>query len=781
MFFIKRRKYKIGFLLFFLVCSIVGYRLVSSHINKVRAQSSQGEIPYAGESSSISPTPSIDPSSTSTVPDINPESLRDPDAFKLDQQIKQATRELLKSTDTSTGENKASYRKTLMRQAIKKYPYVFLGNVLTSSQTSSLDEKLLQYVEKPLTLSNAELGVMHIDDFENYKNSSFEYSLQNLKDHTRFNFYPASSSHMQDGEGAFGGHISGTTLNVNGVALDDDVTARVLGAPQVGGENNDPVVTNVEVLKEASPDALGGQKTAIIFVYPKGTDITQLPPKEEIFNNILTGDVQKFFKEASYGKMWLDEANSHMYGWYEIGSGIGPCSLFDHLNEVISIVDANIDLTRYDRLMFAVNGFHGGCAILGKLSLEDQQTGPFRSSVGTFGTFIESGGRKVDYFFWDFAFVHEMGHNLGVAHANAWRCKQGSLEGNCEHIEGGNTYDVMGGGRLNHFNGYFKHVFQWLNKPVINITSSGRYRLQPLENSDAVIAKIYRPELNNFPIYYLEARIPVGFDNNPATSTKIKGIHINWVYEPLRTRLILGPEREDGLWDQPSMRIGKSFHDYPVGLTITNIDNNIIDVRFEEPAVCKRNNFGFEMLPVLASSSLTGEATIENLTCSDIKCTLKRKKDDTVFIAFRFKVINNNSYSCPGVNVEGFLFQHFPENGTTYSRVKLIESGREAFYAPSKLFVSTTPSGIYKFQITVQNREDSSIIVSMPREVELVDDFQILEGDLNNDEKVDIFDLVTVAKDFGKKGEGFPGDADKNGVVDIFDLVIVAKNFGKKL
>lgn len=56
-----------------------------------------------------------------------------------------------------------------------------------------------------------------------------------------------------------------------------------------------------------------------------------------------------------------------------------------------------------------------------------------------------------------------------------------------------------------------------------------------------------------------------------------------------------------------------------------------------------------------------------------------------------------------------------------------------------------------------------------------------IEGDLNNDNKVDIFDLVTVARDFGKKDDGFAGDADRDGDVDIFDLVIVAKNFGKKV
>lgn len=43
------------------------------------------------------------------------------------------------------------------------------------------------------------------------------------------------------------------------------------------------------------------------------------------------------------------------------------------------------------------------------------------------------------------------------------------------------------------------------------------------------------------------------------------------------------------------------------------------------------------------------------------------------------------------------------------------------------------------------------------------------------------FDLVTVAKDFGKKETGLTADLDQDGDVDIFNLVIVARNFGKKL
>ncbi|MFH1510261.1 MAG: right-handed parallel beta-helix repeat-containing protein [Candidatus Woesearchaeota archaeon] len=55
-----------------------------------------------------------------------------------------------------------------------------------------------------------------------------------------------------------------------------------------------------------------------------------------------------------------------------------------------------------------------------------------------------------------------------------------------------------------------------------------------------------------------------------------------------------------------------------------------------------------------------------------------------------------------------------------------------------------------------------------------------IAGDLNCDKKVDIFDLVLVAQNYGKDS-GFDTRADANGDgrVDIFDLVIVAQNYGK--
>ena len=56
---------------------------------------------------------------------------------------------------------------------------------------------------------------------------------------------------------------------------------------------------------------------------------------------------------------------------------------------------------------------------------------------------------------------------------------------------------------------------------------------------------------------------------------------------------------------------------------------------------------------------------------------------------------------------------------------------------------------------------------------------QVLVGDVNGDNQVDLFDLVEVASMFGKKGEGLTADISGDGQVDLFDLVQVAGNFGK--
>jgi len=51
--------------------------------------------------------------------------------------------------------------------------------------------------------------------------------------------------------------------------------------------------------------------------------------------------------------------------------------------------------------------------------------------------------------------------------------------------------------------------------------------------------------------------------------------------------------------------------------------------------------------------------------------------------------------------------------------------------------------------------------------------------DINGNGTVDIFDLVTVASEFGQTAAGLAGDVNQDGTVNIFDLVAVASHFGE--
>jgi len=52
-------------------------------------------------------------------------------------------------------------------------------------------------------------------------------------------------------------------------------------------------------------------------------------------------------------------------------------------------------------------------------------------------------------------------------------------------------------------------------------------------------------------------------------------------------------------------------------------------------------------------------------------------------------------------------------------------------------------------------------------------------GDLNNDNKVDIFDYNLLVGNFGRTGSGIVGDIDNNSRVDIFDYNSLVGNFGR--
>jgi alpha-tubulin suppressor-like RCC1 family protein len=84
-------------------------------------------------------------------------------------------------------------------------------------------------------------------------------------------------------------------------------------------------------------------------------------------------------------------------------------------------------------------------------------------------------------------FIHELGHNLGLWHANFWRTTPPSVAGPGNNLEYGNTFDVLGGsGSSGQFTASFKNTISWMPQEQFwNVTSSGLYRVA---QTDASIA-----------------------------------------------------------------------------------------------------------------------------------------------------------------------------------------------------------------------------------------------------------------------------------------------------
>lgn len=55
----------------------------------------------------------------------------------------------------------------------------------------------------------------------------------------------------------------------------------------------------------------------------------------------------------------------------------------------------------------------------------------------------------------------------------------------------------------------------------------------------------------------------------------------------------------------------------------------------------------------------------------------------------------------------------------------------------------------------------------------------LLNGDLNDDNLINIIDATTVGVSFGATGPSLPADLNQDGIVDIFDIIIVSANFGQ--
>jgi hypothetical protein len=174
------------------------------------------------------------------------------------------------------------------------------------------------------------------------------------------------------------------------------------------------------------------------------------------------------------------------------------------------------------------------------------------------------------------ALVHEFGHNLGLAHIENLICydsqnQRTTFSNNCQS-SGGSFTDVMGAaGRDAHFNSYNKETIGWLASENIINTTSGVYKLNPLETISSGIQIIKIPIRNTQYQYFLEYRKPIGFDAYDPWNVPLNGVYlyINKLNTPFTYLLDLPPFPDQSAFEYGPINQGQPYIDNINGISIS--------------------------------------------------------------------------------------------------------------------------------------------------------------------------------------------------------------------
>lgn len=277
-------------------------------------------------------------------------------------------------------------------------------------------------------------------------------------------------------------------------------------------------------------------KKRVFFIRADFPDIPGGLVSQAELANLLNGPVSQSIREMSYGKTWIEaDVSAEVFRLDNESKRYLQEQYLKLLRDAEAKARQVYDLSDYDIIgvYFPKIGFSWGGRAGG--SSQWNQAWPQPS-----------------------LFVHEFGHNYGLGHSSAWRTSDGSVIGPGEHVEYGDTFDVMGGGSLPyaHYNPQAKNWLRWLPQEKVRlISTSGVYRVHRFDHSDAAAVQALQIPKAAGQFYW------VGYRQNYADIGSVgRRAYIIWEYDrSYGCRLLdMTPSSLDGFADS-LLLIGRTF------------------------------------------------------------------------------------------------------------------------------------------------------------------------------------------------------------------------------
>jgi hypothetical protein len=255
----------------------------------------------------------------------------------------------------------------------------------------------------------------------------------------------------------------------------------------------------------SASDTTGVQRTLVLLLnftaYPD-QPLTVAEVRDAVFD--APDSMNAFYREASFDQVSFA---GDVVGWLTLPTVPANCDNFVLLQEAIQAADPLVDFTQYDRLILVSPALgplpgcpiEGGRGTVGKITIATQD-GQQTLSV----SWIEE--------FNVFGLAHEMGHNLGLLHANRLECPTETIDASCTHTEYQDPFDVMGT-NLYQFNAPHKERLGWLQPANVTLAvGDGTFTVEALETPTAGVQALKVQAAGSGYYYYIEHREPFGFD-----------------------------------------------------------------------------------------------------------------------------------------------------------------------------------------------------------------------------------------------------------------------------
>lgn len=349
-------------------------------------------------------------------------------------------------------------------------------------------------------------------------------------------------------------------------------------------------ITEKEAAMPPPSPTIGSRKVLVLllnFTNQQAQPVTTEQVRSRVFTSSLSANA--FFKENAfhrYSLTGIQRADGDVVGWLTLPSTNENCA-----NSIYSTwVTQSWALARNNG--FEPNNYQSVMYVFSDLPQQTEtrcivasaNIGNLGSQTGAFGSWYpharETFGGNIIVPHNNYSTVaHEIGHNLGLAHANAYACTGPNIPANCQNREYGDTFDKMGqeGGVL--FNNYSRLKLGWLAGKHTNVNVSGSYNLYtpsiPSKGNHVlqIPLKDAAGNLNGLSIF-LEFRRKYGFDlNDPQRPLFMDGVLIRYAnsdYSNYNSSYLIDTTPDSSLhFYDARLTAGNTYTDSFHGVTIT--------------------------------------------------------------------------------------------------------------------------------------------------------------------------------------------------------------------